>query len=47
MATELTFRVHFTDGTKLDVNARDAKTAGQIAEGKNPSKISKIKLVRE
>lgn len=47
MATDPTFRVHFADGSKLDVNARDAKSAGQIAEGKNPSKISKIKLVRE
>lgn len=46
MAADLHFRVHFADGTKLDITAPSAKAAGEIAEGRHSAKITKIKLVR-
>ncbi|MBP2560815.1 hypothetical protein J2857_003584 [Neorhizobium galegae] len=43
---EIIFRVHFADGTKLDIPAANAKAAGEAGENRNPSKITKIKRVR-
>lgn len=46
MVADVLFRVHFADGTKLDITAPSAKAAGEIAEARHPAKITKIKLVR-
>ncbi|MCM2472122.1 hypothetical protein HGO38_01355 [Rhizobium sp. CG5] len=43
----LPFRVHFEDGTKLDVQAVDAKTAATEAGQRHPGIIRKTKLIRE
>lgn len=43
----LPFRVHFEDGTKLDVLATDAKTAATEAGKRHPGLIRKTKLIRE
>lgn len=44
---DVTFRVHFEDGAKLDIAAPDAKAAGEIAGSSKPDKITKIKRVKE
>jgi len=44
---DVTFRVHFEDGTKLDIPAPDARTAGEIAGSSKTGKITKIKRVKE
>lgn len=42
------FRVHFLDGTTVDVSAPDSKVARADAAARHPaSPISKIKVVRE
>jgi hypothetical protein len=42
------YRVHFADGTKIDVSAEDTNAARRIAHQKRPEgKAAKIKLVRE
>lgn len=41
-----TFRVHFSDGKKIDVDASDAKTAAAIAGKSQAGPIIKIKVVR-
>ncbi|MGO8093183.1 hypothetical protein [Rhizobium leguminosarum] len=41
------FRVHFEDGTKLDVQATDTASARKKAEVQTDGIIRKIKRVRE
>jgi len=41
------FRVHYVDGDKMDVTARDAKEAREIAERLRSVKVDKVKLVKE
>lgn len=41
-----TFRIHFADGTTLDVDAVNAKDARAAAEKQHSAQIRKIKLVR-
>lgn len=43
----LPFRVHFEDGTKLDIQAADAKSAATEAGQRHPGIIRKTKLIRE
>jgi len=43
----LPFRVHFIDGDKMDVTARDADEAREIAERLRSVKVDKVKLVKE
>ncbi|MBB3297855.1 MULTISPECIES: hypothetical protein [unclassified Rhizobium] len=41
------FRVHFEDGTKLDVHATDTTSARKNAEAQSDGIIRKIKRIRE
>jgi len=41
-----TFRVHFADGTTIDIPAADARAARAEAEKRHAAHIRKIKLVR-
>ncbi|MGR9252706.1 hypothetical protein [Rhizobium leguminosarum] len=41
------FRVHFEDGTKLDVTAADATAAGKRAAAEHAGIVTKIKRVKE
>lgn len=41
------FRIHFTTGRKLDVEAANADQARKIASDKGHGPITKIKRVRE
>jgi|GEM_PF-2040164 hypothetical protein len=41
------FRVHYVDGDKMDVTARDAKEAREIAERLRSVKVDKVKRVKE
>ena len=41
------FRVHFEDGTKLDVEAADVKGATSLALAKHDGIIRKTKIVKE
>lgn len=41
------FRVHFEDGTKLDIQAADAKAASTAAGAQHNGIIRKTKLVKE
>ena len=44
----MTYRVHFVNGSKLDVDAETADNARRIAHQQRPGTIiSKIKLVKE
>lgn len=43
----LPFRVHFEDGTKLDMQAADAKAAATEAGKRHPGLIRKTKRIRE
>lgn len=43
----MTFRVHFSDGTKLDVQAASPAEAGAAAKRQHDGVISKIKQVKE
>lgn len=43
----LPFRVHFIDGDKMDVTARDAGEAREIADRLRTVKVDKVKLVKE
>ncbi|WP_181592292.1 hypothetical protein [Rhizobium tropici] len=43
----LLFRVHFEDGEKLDVRAKDAATAAKAALARHDGIIRKTKIVRE
>lgn len=43
----LPFRVHFEDGTKLDIHAADAKSAATSAGQRHPGLIRKTKRIRE
>ncbi|WP_018516447.1 hypothetical protein [Rhizobium leguminosarum] len=40
------FRVHFEDGTKLDVHATDSSSATKAAVAQHDGIITKIKRVR-
>ncbi|MGR9441652.1 hypothetical protein [Rhizobium leguminosarum] len=40
------FRVHFEDGTKLDVTAADSTAASKRAGAQHPGIITKIKRVK-
>lgn len=42
-----TFRVHLSDGSKHDVDAKTPAEAGRIATAKKPVPITKIKRVKE
>ncbi len=41
------FRVHFEDGEKIDVTAKDAATANKAALAQHDGIIRKTKIVRE
>lgn len=41
------FRVHFEDGRKIDVQAKDATTAAKAALARHDGIIRKTKIVRE
>lgn len=43
----VTFRVHFEDGTKLDILAADATSAAKAAGQQSHGIITKVKRVRE
>jgi len=44
----ITFRVHLSDGAKVDVTAETPKQAGDIAVRRHPgTSVSKIKTVRD
>ncbi|MBY2911392.1 hypothetical protein [Rhizobium leguminosarum] len=45
MSAETLFRVHFEDGTKLDVHATDTAGARKKAEAQSDGIIRKIKRV--
>lgn len=45
--TLVPFRVHFEDGTKLDIQAADAKSAATEAGQRHPGLIRKTKRIRE
>lgn len=48
MAKHVPFRVHFEDGTKLDVNdAETAQDAAKKAMARHDGIIRKVKVVRE
>ena len=47
MADVLCFRVHFSDGTKLVVDAPNPTAARKIAEKRRDGIVTKIKLVKE
>jgi len=47
MASEAVFRVHFEDGTKVNVTAKDAAAAKIEALKRQKGIIAKIKLNRE
>lgn len=40
------FRVHFSDGTKIDVRAEDAKGAQAEASKRHTGHVTKIKVIR-
>lgn len=43
----ISFRIHYADGSKIDVQAKDAKGAQVEAAKRNPGQIiAKIKVVR-
>lgn len=41
------FRIHYTDGTTLDVDAVDPAQARKIAKDRHEGIIKKIKVVKE
>lgn len=41
------FRVHFADGTTVDVDAATPTAARISAQGKNDAIVTKVKVVRE
>ncbi|MEV4609742.1 hypothetical protein MRBLMR1_004841 [Neorhizobium sp. LMR1-1-1.1] len=41
------FRVHFEDGHKLNIHAKDSSEATKIAKRKYDGIITKVKLIRE
>lgn len=41
------FRIHFEDGEKIDVPAKDAATANKAALARHDGIIRKTKIVRE
>ena len=43
----MTFRVHFDDETKLDVDAASPADARKIALSRRDAKITKIKALKE
>ncbi|MBX5015915.1 hypothetical protein [Rhizobium lentis] len=47
MPAETLFRVHFEDGTKLDVEASDSTAASKAASARHDGIIRKVKRVRE
>jgi len=47
MAKHVPFRVHFEDGTKLDVDAETAQDAAKKAQARHDGIIRKVKVVRE
>ncbi len=47
MAKHVPFRVHFEDGTKLDVDAETAQEASKKALKRHDGIIRKVKVVRE
>ncbi|MBB3608630.1 hypothetical protein [Rhizobium sp. BK602] len=49
MSTDTTqlFRIHFEDGAKIDVAAKDAATANKAALARHDGIIRKTKIVRE
>ena len=42
-----TFRVHFDDGTKLDIRAADSRDVPKLAKAQHDGFIRKIKVVKE
>ncbi|WP_190233720.1 hypothetical protein [Rhizobium sp. R339] len=46
MPAETLFRVHFEDGTKLDITAADATAAGKRASDQHAGIIKKVKRVK-
>ncbi|CDZ43064.1 Hypothetical protein NGAL_HAMBI1146_58370 [Neorhizobium galegae bv. officinalis] len=47
MTTKILFRVHFEDGTKLNVPADDSSDARRIAKRKYDGIVTRVKIVRE
>jgi hypothetical protein len=42
-----TFRLHYTDGTTLDVDAKNPTQAREIAKERRMGVITKVKIVKE
>jgi len=41
------FRLHYTDGTTLDVDAENPTQARDIAKGRRDGIVTKVKVVKE
>lgn len=41
------FRLHYSDGTTLDVDAENPTQAREIAKGRRTGVVTKVKVVKE
>lgn len=41
------FRLHYTDGSTLDIDAETPKQAREIADQRRSGKITKVKVLKE